>query len=278
MSVQSVAIIARMGPEAQQYAGELRRLIARSGTMRVVAPKTAEVIILLGGDGFLLSAIHKYQELGKPFLGINFGDVGFFTNPRIRPWRLVKLLGRLARNFKSQWFPFVQVIYKTPAGETHAAFAFNEVMVERMAGQALHLDIAINGVPLNNFSGDGVMVATPQGSTGYAINLGGGGAAVHPEVSCMMLVPVNPQKAWKYRSLLFPVVLPKTGVVEISNRSQHKRPVRLVCDGKKFGEVFEVAISFVDRAVSLLEFSDPKLRADYIKKLVDKIIGPPREE
>src|SRR3989344_1697994 len=278
MSLQNVAIIARTGPEARQYPRDLRRVIAQAPPIRVVVPKTADVIILLGGDGFLLSAVRKYYALGKPFLGINFGGVGFFTNPRIKPWRLVKLLGGIARNFKSQWFPFVQVIYKTPAGETHAAFAFNEVMVERMAGQALHLDIAINGVPLNNFSGDGVMVATPQGSTGYAINLGGGGAAVHPEVSCMMLVPVNPQKAWKYRSLLFPVVLPKTGLIEISNRSQHKRPVRLVCDGKKFGEVFEVAISFVDRAVSLLEFSDPKLSTDYIKKLVDKIIGPPREE
>ena len=72
MSLQNVAIIARTGPEARQYARELRRLIAQSTTMRVVAPKTAEVIILLGGDGFLLSAVHKYQELGKPFLVINF--------------------------------------------------------------------------------------------------------------------------------------------------------------------------------------------------------------
>jgi NAD+ kinase len=275
-----IAAIARSNhADARAYVRQLAISVDQSSNFTLVNSNNADLIILAGGDGFALNAIKKYGYLRTPFLGISFGDVGFFMNPTVNPKKLLEMLTDFSSHFASQIYPLLEGTFTEtdarPLSQT--ALAFNEIVLERVHGQALRLDVEIGGEKLNTFSGDALMVSTPQGTTGYAINTGVGAPAMHPDIVCKILVPMNPQKSWKYRSLLFPVVLPADVPIRIRVLEHDKRPAHLVCDGVSLGKVMEASVTMAQDTVSLLRFSDPSFRTSHTAKLVDKIIGPPRD-
>lgn len=279
-SFTKIAVLARAKHAgALAYAGELRNIIRRSKTFSCVPPQEADLVILAGGDGFALDALKKYLHREVPFLGISFGNVGFFMNPVLEPAELIGILAEAPAHFVIQTYPLLEVLFfRSEAKRSpQTAFAFNEVKVEHVHGQMLHLDIEIGGEKLNAFSGDAIMVSTSQGTTGYAINTGVGAPAVHPDVPCNILVPISPPKSWHYRPLLFPVVLPLSMPVRIRVLDGDDRPAHIICDGVSQGGVVDALVLTASRTVSMLRLSDPSLRTSYVARLVDKIIGPPRD-
>ena len=133
-----------------------RRLAERYGD---VPPEQAELIVALGGDGFMLRTLHAYRELEVPVYGMKLGRVGFLMNKH----RLDGLPERIARAHTASLFP-LQMQVTDAAGNKHTALAFNEISLLRQSNQAAHLEVQLNDiVKLPNLICDGLMVATPAG-------------------------------------------------------------------------------------------------------------------
>ncbi|KZC44034.1 UNVERIFIED_ORG: NAD kinase, partial [Rhodanobacter sp. FW104-R5] len=160
-----------------------RKLVERYGD---VPPEQAELIVALGGDGFMLRTLHAYRALELPVYGMKLGRVGFLMNKH----RLDGLPERIARAHAATLFP-LQMEVTDVAGNEHSALAFNEVSLLRQSNQAAHLEVQLNGtVKLPNLVCDGIMVATPAGSTAY--NLSAHGPILPLDANVLALTPISP--------------------------------------------------------------------------------------
>lgn len=260
--------------EALRYKNELVRLIEESDIFSLVSPAEAEVLVLLGGDGSLLHAVREYGDLNIPFIGINFGDQGFFMNDRVDPETLLTLLQNSGEDFSETKFKLLDVKFEGADGRKQRVFAFNECVLKNDEGQAVHLKIFIDGEELNRFSGDGVMISTAQGTTGYAINTLRA-PAVHHDIPAYLVLPLEPQIAWWCRSLIFPIMLPYASTVEIEVQNPSKRRAYLDIDGKRYHDVIRVHVKASRRTIRVWKYKDPARARSYTSTLIDKIIGRP---
>ena len=279
-SFQNIAVQARATLHARAYAREIFHALRDEGTLRITRPQEADLIILVGGDGFLLHSIRKYGHLGIPFLGIFFGNLGFHMNPVLRPEELVSKLIDWGSHFNVNPYPRLEVCYELDGPHTpeETVYAFNEMRIISMHGtQALRLSLEIDDEPFNIFSGDGLLISTPQGTTGYAINAQGSG--IEPKVPCQIIVPLHAQIAWVYRSLMVPWICLGSTPVTIRVLDQKQRPAQLIHDNadRPIVRVAAVRTRLAEQKTYLLELSDPKYRMNYWAKVADKIIGPPRD-
>ena len=153
------------------------------------------------------------------------------------------------------------------SGEVVVSCAMNDFVFERASGQTVHLRTYIDGVLLNRYSGDGLVVAPPGGSTAYS--LAAGGPVVHPLVEGMLITPLYPHRPVQFHSLQFPILLPLSSCVRIEGEDIEKRPLRFVADGSATRHVQSVEIRAFERPVHLLRSSD----YEFIDTLVHKIIG-----
>ena len=146
----------------------------------------ADAIVALGGDGFMLQTQHEFMNSGKPIYGMNKGTVGFLMNE----YRTDNLRQRVSAALKSKIRP-LEMIVTDGDGNTHTAIAINEVSLLRQSYQAASLQITIDGkVRLSELVCDGVMVATPAGSTAY--NLSAHGPILPLGAPLLALTPVSP--------------------------------------------------------------------------------------
>ena len=143
-----------------------RKLVERYGDVPAVE---ADLIVALGGDGFMLRTLHLHRGLDVPVYGMKLGRVGFLMNKH----RLDGLPERVARAHAAELHPLEMLVTDTQ-GASHQAQAFNEVSLLRQSNQAAHLEVKLNEtVKLPNLVCDGIMVATPAGSTAYNLSAHG---------------------------------------------------------------------------------------------------------
>ncbi|HEY1605851.1 MAG TPA: NAD kinase [Allosphingosinicella sp.] len=213
----------------------------------------AELIIALGGDGFLLQTLHEMLDRGRlcPVFGMNRGTVGFLMNE----WRLDGLRARVngARPFKVA--PLAMAATRTD-GETVRRAAINEVSLLRETRQTAWIEISVNGrVVLPQLICDGILVATPAGSTAY--NLSANGPILPLGANLMALTPISPFRPRRWRGALIP------GDLDILLRvlDPEKRPVSAVADQHEVRNVAEVAVR-VDRSLELTLLFDPEHALD----------------
>jgi NAD+ kinase len=193
-----------------------------------VAPESADVVVALGGDGFVLETLHRYLELGTPIYGMNRGTVGFLMNL----YDEEDLPRRLGRAQKVTLHPLAMTVQNL-AGETLEALAINEVSLLRQSHQAAKLRLQIDGVVrLEELICDGVLIATPAGSTAY--NLSAHGPIVPIGAPLLALTPISAFRPRRWRGAL----LPNTTRVVIEVIDPDKRPVSATAD---FTEVRNVA-------------------------------------
>ena len=142
----------------------------------------SDVIITLGGDGTLLSGIDEAMRLDVPMLGVNLGHVGFLTE--IEPEQIEEAVGRLAR--ENYWIE-PRMLLKA---EGHGLFGLNDISITRSQASTRILTLAVylDGRLIQRFSGDGLIISTPTGSTGYSMSAGG--PLVTPGVDLMLLTPI----------------------------------------------------------------------------------------
>jgi NAD+ kinase len=209
-----IAFVTSATPEA-----ELARaaLVRRYGE---AAPGDANVIVALGGDGLMLQTLHKFMLAGKPIYGMNRGTVGFLMNE----YREDGLMERLCAAQETVIHPLAMRAVDD-RGTVHEARAINEVSVFRQTNQLARMRILIDGTErLSDLSGDGVLVATPAGSTAY--NLSVQGPIIPIGAPLLALTPISPFRPRRWHGAL----LPDTAVVAIEALESDKRPIAAVAD------------------------------------------------
>jgi NAD+ kinase len=207
------------------------------------APDDADVLVALGGDGFMLQTLHRHGGLGKPVYGMKLGTVGFLMNH----YRDSDLLERLALAEPAVLRP-LEMLAQTESGASVGSLAYNEVSLLRQTRQAAHLAIDLNGKPrLDELICDGVMVATPAGSTAY--NFSAHGPILPLGSSVIALTPIAAFRPRRWRGAL----LKSATEVRFRVLDPYKRPVSATADSHEVRDVVEVTIrESRDRTVTLL--------------------------
>jgi NAD+ kinase len=237
-SFDRLAFIASETEEAQ----EARETLA--GLYGDAEPLEADVIVALGGDGFMLSALHRYMNTDKPLYGMNRGSVGFLMNE----FRVDALRERLSNSVVTAIHPLIMTAVDAD-GHTHAAKAINEVSLLRQTYQAAKLRVAIDGkVRLEELICDGIMVATPAGSTAYNLSAHGPILPIHAPL--LALTPISPFRPRRWRGAL----MPNRSSVVIEVLENEKRPVSAAADHNEIRNVVKVTVREDHKQRSLILF------------------------
>ncbi len=219
-----IAFVASANEEAEAARKELA---ARYGELSV---DKAEVVVALGGDGLMLQTLHRLRDSGTPIYGMNRGSVGFLMNE----FRVNDLKERLAAAERTVIHPLIMEA-KDAAGKSHRAPAINEVSLLRQSYQAAKLAISIDGkVRLQEMICDGVLVATPAGSSAY--NLSAHGPILPLNAPLLALTPISPFRPRRWRGAL----LPDRARIDITVIEADKRPVSAVADHFEVRSVVKV--------------------------------------
>ncbi len=231
---EHIAIVAADSPTAQTARAELEaRYPSKS-------PADADVIVALGGDGFMLQAIHRFISHGKPIFGMNRGSVGFMMNP----YTIDDLLDQIRHAEVARLHP-LRMVATVEGGDRVELLAMNEVSMLRQTRQAAKLRIHVDGVArLKEMICDGVLVATPAGSTAY--NLSAHGPILPLDAEVLALTPISVFRPRRWRGAL----IPRTSRVRIEVLEPDKRPISAVADSTEVREVVEVEVS-EDRDISV---------------------------
>src|SRR5215467_13179534 len=235
-----IAFVASDVPAAQRAR---RRLVKRYGDVR---PETADVVVALGGDGLMLATLQRFMNTGKPIYGMHRGTVGFLMNE----YSDRDLLERLAAAQVTVIHPLLMRA-RDVAGRVHRHRAINEVSLFRQTYQAARLRILVDGKErLAELVADGVLLATPAGSTAY--NLSVQGPIIPVGASLLALTPISPFRPRRWRGAL----LPDKAQVTVEVHEADKRPVAAVADHDEVRSVRAVDVR-LDRGISMHMLFDP---------------------
>ena len=235
-----IAFVASDMPAAQRAR---RRLIQLYGDAR---PETADVVVALGGDGLMLTTLQRFMNSGKPIYGMHRGTVGFLMNE----YGERNLIKRLVAAQVTVIHPLLMRA-RDAAGRVHRHRAINEVSLFRQSYQAARLRILVDGKErLSELVADGIMLATPAGSTAY--NLSAQGPIIPIGAPLLALTPISPFRPRHWRGAL----LPDRAHVTIEVLEAAKRPVAAVADHDEVRSVRSVEIS-MDHATAMHMLFDP---------------------
>lgn len=237
--IQRLAFAASERPEAQEAK---ERLIARYGD---VPREDAQVVIALGGDGFMLETLHANMREHRPIYGMNRGSVGFLMND----YSEEGLLERVASAERAVIHPLVMMAIDVRRKQ-HKALAINEVSLLRQIHQTAKLRISIDGqVRMEELVCDGALVSTPAGSTAY--NLSAHGPIIPLQAKVLALTPISAFRPRRWRGAL----LPHTARVTFEVLEAATRPVSAVADNFEVRDVAEVHVA-EDREIHLTMLFD----------------------
>lgn len=193
----------------------------------------ADVIVALGGDGFMLQTIHAHMDSKTPIYGMNRGTVGFLMNS----YEEQGLTERIKAASRGIIHP-LRMVATDQYGDTFESLAINEVSLFRQSHQAAKIRISVDGQPrLDELVCDGVMVATPAGSTAY--NLSAQGPIIPIEAPLLAITPVSPFRPRRWRGAL----VPNRVSIQFDVIESLKRPVNAVADHDEVKSVVSVSVS-----------------------------------
>ncbi|NKN36726.1 NAD kinase [Agrobacterium sp. a22-2] len=239
-SFQSLSFQASNTVEAMASRDKLIRLYGDA------EPAEADVIVALGGDGFMLQTLHETMNSGKLVYGMNRGSVGFLMNE----FKIEDLRERIAAAVENDFHP-LRMTTTNADGSSSIALAINEVSLFRQSYQASKLRVLIDGqVRLEELICDGLMVATPVGSTAY--NLSAHGPILPLESPLLALTPVSAFRPRRWRGAL----LPNRVCVDIEVLEPEKRPVNAVADHTEVKSVIHVRVAQSEDTTARI-LSDP---------------------
>jgi len=225
-TIEKIACIASKSEKAQEGLKQLSKLYPLADVAE------ADCIIALGGDGFLLSVVHEHLHRALPIYGMNCGTIGFLLNEFVTD----TLHDRLNKAERLSLHP-LRMTATTLSGHTLSALAFNEVALHRYSQQSAHVRVLINGQErLDKLVCDGIMVATPAGSTAY--NLSARGPIIPLGSNVLALTPVSPFRPRRWNGAL----LPHTAEVEFDIINPEKRPVGASADSFEVRDVIRVSV------------------------------------
>ncbi len=215
--------------------------------------EAAETLVALGGDGFMLETLHHMLEGARPrpVFGMNRGTVGFLMNE----WRLDRLAERIGAAKAIRVAP-LEMVATTVSGETFTHAAINEVSLLRETRQTAKIEVLVNGrVAMAELACDGVLVATPAGSTAY--NLSARGPILPLQAKMLALTPISPFRPRRWSG----AILPDDTAVCFRVLEPENRPVSAVADQFEVRDVAQVDVR-LDRERSLTLLFDPEHALD----------------
>ncbi len=226
MTPQRIAFLASPAEDAQ---AALAALSQRHGQC---APDKADVLVALGGDGFMLQTLHRHGHLAIPVYGMKLGTVGFLMN-QYRPERLHEQLTHAVATVLRP----LEMTAMTDSGAHIRSLAYNEVSLLRQTRQAAHIAIDLNDENrLDELICDGVMAATPAGSTAY--NFSAGGPILPLGANVIALTPIAPFRPRRWRG----AVLRADTELRFRVLDHYKRPVSATADSHEVRDVTEVVV------------------------------------
>ena len=179
-----------------------------------VRPET-DLVLSMGGDGTFLSAAHTVADIGLPVLGVNFGRIGFLCENR--PEAVKKAL--VEGDFSIEYRTVLNATLKGPEARKSIGllpYSVNEVALHRSGSSVLGIHVSVNGEPLPTYWADGILVATPSGSTAYSLSVGG--PICMPDTKVLVLAPISP-----HNLNVRPIVIPESAKIDISFESRDGR-------------------------------------------------------
>ncbi len=201
----------------------LERSLARVGIEQVVDVSEAAAMVVIGGDGTLIHAVHKHNFPNIPLRGINTGTIGFFmsTDPTEQE------IDDLAHNLKFGMYDIdaLAVLEVQDSEGICIGRALNEAVIRSNSGQALHMGLGIGSADFGKLTADGAIISTPSGSTGYAKSAGG--PFIHEALRAYEVVPLNPY----YTPIDRPAIVPADLHTTVTVSDVTKRPYQLSIDG-----------------------------------------------
>ena len=191
----------------------------------------AELIIVLGGDGFMLEAARRAAPMGISILGINMGRVGYMTELEIDE---IELIDRVFDgNFRIDERAMLKVEIISSNGQIKSsAYALNDAVIANgAAARIVDLELSDKGELVNAYRADGLVIATPTGSTAYSLSAGG--PIIDPKLSCFCVTPICP-----HSMCARPLVFPDTATLEVKNICVREKLLHLTVDGRATFDLF----------------------------------------
>ena len=206
-------------------------------------PELADVIVPIGGDGILLKSLHDFNNLNKPFFGINYGSVGFLMNSTSN-----KNLEEIIKNSKSTDLKPLKMIAKDENDKIYDSIAYNEVSLMRQSHQASKFKIKINNkTRMSELICDGILVSTSAGSTAY--NLSAHGSILPLDSKLLALTPISAFRPRRWRGAL----LSEKSIIKINVLNFKDRQVSVTADNIEYRNIKEVTVeSSEDKSCKIL--------------------------
>lgn len=236
--------------------------LKKMGAQLMESPEEAEGILVMGGDGAMLRAIHTFYELEIPFLGLNFGHIGFLMN---KPEDVI-IKEILAGDVDYVSNRLLQADLYNRLGDVGRRFAFNDFYFERSSTAAANVKVAIDGIErLKSLICDGIIVASAAGSTAY--NASAGGVVLPIDSNSMVLTGISPYlfNYWKTSQLS------GDSRVELTSLNISVRPVRFIADGMEIPDVTKAIIKYSEKKVKIgfaksENFKEKTLNIQFLKR------------
>ncbi len=251
---------------SQRIATEITEKMEALGAVRTEDETEADLIFCIGGDGALLRLLRQYRFPKAPIVGINTGHLGFFqeiTTDGIDEF--IRMLQRGDYHIQENSGLTAEIMTKN--GETQIT-AINEIVIRGEGERLMHLDMSIGGNHVSRFSGDGILICTPAGSTAYNYSLGG--VIVDPEVDMLQITPMAPVNNSAYRSFTSGIIVPTNKTIEIVPAGEGDRFAVVIEDGRIVvrDEVKKVTVRVAERKARIVRFSN----YNFWSKVKDKIL------
>ncbi|HEX6998835.1 MAG TPA: NAD(+) kinase [Gammaproteobacteria bacterium] len=193
-------------------------------------PERCDLIVAVGGDGTLLHAARRAAARNLPLLGINRGRLGFLTD--VLPDQMLDAIDALlAGDYAAEQRSMLEADLSPGADGPLRTLALNDVVLQKgETGRMLDFVTYVDGIYVNTHGGDGLIVATPTGSTAYALSCGG--PIIQPHVPALVMVPICPHTLSDR-----PLVLPASVTIEVRVETGRDNPAHVVCDGERLGGI-----------------------------------------
>ncbi|MDG1437309.1 MAG: NAD kinase [Rickettsiaceae bacterium] len=222
---QRIAVISSGSAEADNISSSLKKIF------RSYSPEESDLIIVIGGDGSMLHALHNYMHLDIPFYGINAGSVGFLMNEL----HMDDFLNNLKNSKITNLYP-LEMHAVNIHDQSFDALAINEVSIFRKTNQAIKFKISVDDIERLELAADGALVSTPAGSSAY--NLSAGGPIVPLTSKVLCLTPICPFRPRRWNGAL----LSADVSIQFDILNHEKRPVNAVADFNEFQDIKSVTI------------------------------------
>jgi NAD+ kinase len=230
-------------PEIDVFAGRLQEEIEQAGASIVATGETPEMVLAVGGDGTMLGAARIAHDWDVPVLGFNLGTLGFLTEAE--PEDLAEVVRRLVAG----GYEIDERLTITASIEDNSGVGVNDVVIEKIDSTRLvNLEVVIDGTEFATYRADGLIIATPTGSTAYSFSAGG--PVVDPGVDALVLTPVAAHSLFDR-----PVVIPAESEILVTVRRD--RPVRVNVDKTVLGHITDgdqVRVGRGDRPARFVTF------------------------